>query len=158
MKSVRSISCKAPSESGFSLLEMIVVLSVISMMAVVGLAGINGSNRKTTAAKTLTEVQTIIYAARSSAISRSRQVVLEFDLERNIVLEEDVQVGLLSEDLKFQFTGASELTDERKTKFLFNPDGSSTGGTIQIADSFGNQGSLVINWVTGIPRVEKDSE
>ena len=145
-------------DNGFSLLEMIVVLSVVSMIAVIGLASTQRNARKASVNEALNQVQAIALRARSAAISGSRSVLFELHFENGALSIDGKQNVLISKELKIDFTGASELVDKENAKFLFNPDGSSSGGAIKITDRFGKKGLMIVNWLTGIPRVEQVSK
>ncbi len=145
-------------DNGFSLLEMIVVLSVVSMIAVIGLASTQRNARKTSANEALIQMQAIALKARNIAISGSKRVLFELHFETGVLSIDGKENGLISKDMKVDFTGASKLLEKENAKLLFNPDGSSSGGTIKITDASGRKGSIIVNWITGIPRIERASK
>jgi general secretion pathway protein H len=134
---------------GFTLIEMIVVLAILgfALVLVVGYKPpwSSGLGLKGTAA----ELASGLRLARSEAIASNRSVVLGLDLighryrvgtgaERR--LPGNVSIELLTIAGERQGVGSGDIS--------FNPDGSSTGGRITLAD--GRQRLAVgVDWLTG---------
>ena len=134
---------------GFTLIEMIVVLAILgfALVLVVGYKPpwSSGLGLKGTAA----ELASGLRLARSEAIASNRSVVLGLDLNAHRYrvgtgaerrLPGNVSIELLTIAGERQGVGSGDIR--------FNPDGSSTGGRITLAD--GRQRLAVgVDWLTG---------
>jgi general secretion pathway protein H len=146
MKSLRS----APSESGFTLMELIVVLMIMSLMLVVVpryvFSGVSGADLRASSR----ELAAGLRQARSEAVSLRRDTALTIDLEkRSFTLSTHPKVHKLPEALELKlFTAQSEVVNEKQGAIRFFPDGSSTGGRVTV--SSGERKYLVdVEWLTG---------
>src|SRR5260370_20890812 len=144
-----SVPPRSDRHSGFTLIEVIVVLAILGL-ALVLVVGYkppwsSGLGLKGTAA----ELASGLRLARSEAIASNRSVVLDLDLighryrvgtgaERR--LPGNVSIELL--------TIAGEREGAGTGDIRFNPDGSSTGGRIALGD--GRQRLAIgVDWLTG---------
>jgi general secretion pathway protein H len=145
----RLIVQEAGKPGGFSLIELLVVLAVMGFILVL-IVGYRapwsaGLNLEGTAA----ELASGLRLARSQAIADNRPVIFALDLvgHRYRVggdpprgLPPKLSVGLLTVNGEHR---SAALGDIR-----FNPDGSSTGGRITLADG-GRRVAVGVDWLTG---------
>ena len=144
-----AIAPHAARPDGFSLVELLVVLAVMGFVlalfagykapwsTALGLKGAAG------------ELAAALRLARSQAIAEDRPVALALDLaghryrvggDRQHDLPPRLSIGLL--------TVSGEKLSETQGDIRFNPDGSSTGGRIVLADG-GRRVAVGVDWLTG---------
>jgi general secretion pathway protein H len=137
-------------ESGFTLLEIVVVLVIIAAGSVVLLSGPLG---KVGAADLKAATRTLasgLRQAQTAAMATRRDAVMTIDVEsKEFVTSVDPKPRKLPENLELKlYTAQSEVTSERRGSIRFYPDGSSTGGRITVAS--GERKYLVdVDWLTG---------
>jgi general secretion pathway protein H len=135
--------------SGFTLIELLVALAVLGL-ALVLIAGYKppwsrGLGLRATAA----ELAAGLRLARSEAIVNNRPVAFDIDL-----VGHRYRVGTgtprgLPADLSLELlTISGEALNGREGDIRFNPDGSSTGGRISLADGRRRIG-VGVDWLTG---------
>lgn len=144
--------CSAPALArgrGFSLIELLVVLAVMGF-ALVLIAGYKAPwSRSLGLDGTAAELAGDLRLARSQAIADNRPVALALDLARHDYrvggaspqsLPAGLSIGLL--------TVNGEKIDADTGAIRFNPDGSSTGGRITLADG-SRRVAVGVDWLTG---------
>jgi len=136
-------------EAGFTLIEVIVVLAVLAfaMALIVGYKPpwSSGLGLRGTAA----ELASSLRLARSEAILQNRPVLFELDLSGRRFRIGNGTVRQLPRQLSIELlTVSGERRDFATGDIRFNPDGSSTGGRISLAD--GRQKMAVgVDWLSG---------
>jgi general secretion pathway protein H len=135
--------------AGFTLIELLAVLAVLGL-ALSLIAGYKppwsrGLGLRATAA----ELAAGLRLARSEAILSNRPVVLDLDLTGHRYRVGTGTPRLLPADLSLELlTIAGEALNAREGVIRFNPDGSSTGGRISLADGRRRVG-VGVDWLTG---------
>src|SRR5438477_7683329 len=136
-------------EAGFTLIEVIVVLAVLAfaMALIVGYKPpwSSGLGLRGTAA----ELTSGLRLARSEAILRNRPILFEIDLAGRQFRVDTGPARRLPPQLSIALlTVSGERRDAATGDIRFNPDGSSTGGRISLAD--GRQKMAVgVDWLSG---------
>jgi general secretion pathway protein H len=136
-------------ESGFTLLEVLVVITILSLAAtIVGIALPGAQERK---ALTHTEAGIVNLLVEAQAEARrsaaAHRVIFDLDAHR-AHLEGTSQGYAISLDVRLTIISAQEVGTARRPAVVFLPDGSSSGAEIAIAS--GPYGSkLRVDWVTG---------
>lgn len=136
-------------EAGFTLIEVIVVLAVLAfaLALIVGYKppwssglGLRGS---------AAQLASGLRLARSEAILQNRPVLFELDLPGHRFRVGNGNVRQLPRQLLIELlTVTGERRDLATGDIRFNPDGSSTGGRISLAD--GRQKIAVgVDWLSG---------
>jgi general secretion pathway protein H len=139
----------AAATSGFTLIEMMVVLAILSfaLALVVGYRPLwsRGFALEATAAELASQLRLV----RSEAIAANRPVVLAVDLAEHRYRPGSQPVRPLPADLSLQLL---TITDERLAANIggirFNPDGSSTGGRIVLSNGH-RRIAVGVDWMTG---------
>ena len=142
---------------GFTLIEIMVVVALIAVLTGVIAAVISGglgSARVRAASKDLVAA---LRSTRAMAVVQRESQVLVLDVERRayqapgrdwVELPKDMEMSML--------TAADEQLDEGKGQIRFFPDGSSTGGNIELSRGEALW-RIEIGWLTGEVRMNPDA-
>jgi general secretion pathway protein H len=135
-------------QAGFTLIEMIVVLAVLGfMLAIVVSRGPQRSARLELdgAAR---ELATALRAGRATAIARDRPVLVAIDPDAHAYRVGDAAPRPLPKDFPLALKNAVGATPAGPGGISFQPDGSSSGGRVEIGQ--GARRVLVgVDWLTG---------
>jgi general secretion pathway protein H len=141
---------RAQRASGFTLLEVIVVL-VIAGIAYGLILGVPMRGASVADLKAASRaLASGLRQAQTTAMATRRDALLTLDLDaREFRVAGDDAVRKLPDDVELKlFTAQTEVTSERRGSIRFYPDGSSTGGRITVAA--GERKYLVdVDWLTG---------
>jgi len=135
--------------AGFTLIELLASLAVLGL-ALSLIAGYKppwsrGLGLRATAA----ELAANLRVARSEAILSNRPVVLDVDLVGHRYRVGTGTPRHLPADISLELlTIAGEVLNGREGAIRFNPDGSSTGGRISLADGL-RRVAVGVDWLTG---------
>ena len=143
------------AESGFTLLELLVVLAIAGLIAAVTIPNFTLPGFASAAGQGAREVASRLAMARQQAIFANRPVDVFVDVERGSFRTgdgPDWKIGGIRH-LSLVTTDAGTLDAFRGT-IRFFPDGSSDGGEIEITGADGQTAKLRINWLTG--RIDLD--
>ena len=140
--------------SGFTLIELVVVLAIgVAIYAVLLAVPLGGGRADLkAAARTLASG---LRQAQTTAMATRHDASLTLDLEaREFMIPGDKSPRKLPGDIDLKlYTAESEVTSERTGGIRFYPDGSSTGGRITV--SSGKRQYLVdVDWLTGRVSIE----
>jgi general secretion pathway protein H len=136
-------------EAGFTLLELIVTLTILGL-ALTLIVGYKppwsaGLGLRGTAA----ELASGLRLARSEAILRNQSIAFELDLAGHRYRVGSGPVRQLPARLKLALlTVAGEQHYAAQGAIRFNPDGSSSGGRIEVADG-GRSVAVGVDWLSG---------
>jgi general secretion pathway protein H len=141
---------------GFTLLELLVVLAIacsILLVAVPRLGGVLPSKRIDGLARNLAAS---LKDARSLAVTRNREVSFILDgVAGRFGVGNGVADGALPEGISVNLlTGRSEVSGGQRAAIRFFPDGSSTGGRIEVGESE-HRRVVTVDWLTGRVQLEK---
>src|SRR6516162_11605942 len=134
---------------GFTLIELLVTLAVLGL-ALTLIAGYKppwsrGLGLRATAA----ELAAGLRLARSEAIVNNRPVAFDLDLVGHRYRVGTGTPRHLPADISLELlTIAGEVRNGREGAIRFNPDGSSTGGRISLADGL-RRVAVGVDWLTG---------
>ncbi len=146
--------CARPAATGFTLLEILLVLVILALTASLTLPALVRPAGTELRVATGTVV-TALRRAREAAVNRQRPTVLVVDVDARSILVsgEETTPRRLPEHLELTlFTARSELEGERRGRIRFFPDGSSTGGRVTVA-SGERRYHVDVDWLTGQVRV-----
>jgi general secretion pathway protein H len=143
------------TDSGFSLIELIVVLAILALMASLLMANKNPISPATHARAAAHAISAGLRSARSEALINNHSVFFTLDLGHRAyrwgtspaqVLDASLELSLL--------TDRDQLMSARIGQIRFDPDGGSSGGRVSIKG--GDQVWWVgIDWITGRVSIEQ---
>lgn len=150
-----------PSCSGFTLIEIIIVLFIIGIAS--GLVGVwisRGSDRLEIR-KFTKEISAVLRYARTRAVAEKKIYCFSIDKEKQalILFTEEVDYKNVSILMDKPIPEELQMTlldrDEESSHVAFFPRGNSTGGTISILNENGKGYWITINRISGKVDVEK---
>ena len=135
--------------SGFTLIEILVVLSILGFALVLVIGYGPPVSRGLDLRGSAAALASGLRLARSEAIVRNQQVTFDLDLAGHRFRSGSGKVRQLPPRLAIELlTIAGERRKGATGDIRFNPDGSSTGGRISIADG-GYTMMIGVDWLTG---------
>ncbi len=138
---------------GFSLMELVVVLTIISLMLAMGAASIGSGGHASQVQAATRTLAASLAATRAAAIRSQSPAALTFDLEQRTYHGPGTRSG----DVSGRFTDGIEITlrtaRRERTKapggrIRFFPDGSSTGGIVLLSRG-GRMRRIDVDWISG---------
>jgi general secretion pathway protein H len=141
------------SDSGFTLLEALVVLAILALTATIGWTAYARRDGTVAIEATARQLAADLRLARAEAIrSNTTQAVL-VDVDRRRYWTDGLPArelgGGVSLDLEIPDV---ERLPNRIARVRFFPDGTSGGGAIKLSTG-SSQATVVVDWITGEPRV-----
>ena len=144
------------ANNGWSLVEVLVVLAILALVAAVALPGTPILGRRPSISLVAADMAARLRAARSMAIAQNRDVSFALDTDRRIYGV--VGVGApqtIPATIGLSVTTARTLIRENSNALLvFFRDGTSTGGTIRLADQH-QAVAIGVEWLTGAVHIER---
>lgn len=131
-------------QQGFSLFELLLVLLMISLLSGMVMLNLNsgGGSEQRAAARSLAAG---LRMAREQAQSTQRDVVLLIDVAKRSFQFDQRTIALSSQVPVHLFTAKAEQRSRDIGGIRFFPDGSSTGGHVEIGNAF----RVNVDWLTG---------
>jgi general secretion pathway protein H len=135
--------------TGFTLIELLVVLAVMGLVLAVFVGYKPPWSSALNLRGTASELAAGLRLARSEAIARNRPVALSLDLADHRYQIGHAPPRALPRQLSLALlTISGERRSARLGDIRFNPDGSSTGGRIVLADG-ARRIAVGVDWLTG---------
>ncbi len=127
-------------ESGFTLLELILVLSLMAVIAGLVLPAFSGIVQRMELRSSIKEITTALRYARSKAVSAKVPVIFQAEFEKSRYWLEEPQTGTISEvrslakGIIFRefFDGEDTLTDGL-ISIVYFPRGNTSGGAFRLS-------------------------
>lgn len=141
-------------QTGFTLLELIVVLVLLGIIAVLVAPGLGGSLENAKLKTASRELLAVLRVRRSEAISQGRIITLRFAVDASSYRVDGEPVRL-AEGLSVAYQAAmgaagqgQAVPDTGNKRLVFYPDGSSSGALLQLRLGEGLR-YIRIDWLTG---------
>ena len=149
----RGPGCRSQA-AGFTLLELLIVITIIGLVYAVLPAGVFGGREGVELRSTARLVAEDLRRARGQAIASNREVAFLLDLEaRRFGLPGLGKLAALPEGIEATVRTAGELlSDATQARIQFFPDGSSTGGSVTLSGA-GKRYEVTVRWLTGEVRL-----
>lgn len=143
-------------ESGFTLLELLVVLAMLAAIACLSFPMLrrpSESARLEAAARNLIGA---LRATRMGAISRGKELTLVIDADARSFHSEVAARQVIDPDIRVRAVVAKdEQITQTRGRFRFYPDGSSSGGDIQLLLNE-RDSRICVDWLTGLAQQKAD--
>lgn len=138
------------SSAGFSLVEMLVVLTITGLVMGLAVPALQSSLGRRGIDRSVTQLAALLREARSQAILSGSEAVVSLDISAKRAFPSwpgrDVGLG---EPEAIEVTSArEELVTEAIPSFRFFPEGSATGGHIRLRYA-GAEHRIAVDWLTG---------
>jgi len=138
---------------GYTLLETLVVLGLLSMIMSLSLTTHPLSSRRSLESIS-TEIATLLQSAKIRAISQNAERTIVIDpLTRTLSAGSSDEPVMLGADVGIAVLTARRGVKEGRAVIRFYPDGTTTGGTVQLKRG-DRIVSIHLNWLTGQIRRE----
>lgn len=139
-----------PTQDGFTLIELIVVLAILSLIVLIAPTTLF---KTTNTAEFMADARgfaSTLKEARNKAIMERRESVVYLDVDnRSFRIDENGATKTIAEDTVVKIRSArSEQIASGTGGIRFFPNGSSTGGRISF-ERAGKHVTVTVNWVTG---------
>jgi general secretion pathway protein H len=136
-------------EAGFTLIEMLVVLTILALAATFAVPLLSGGSEGLRLQMASSELAAAFRVTRSAAIMHNTETTLMIDVDRRTFKSTVVSQRPFAADIKAKLTFASGIRSASSDGgFQFFPDGSSSGGDVTLS-LHGQQMRLCIDWLTG---------
>ena len=137
-------------DSGFTLLELLIVIAIVGMLSSIAVAAIPISSPERDVHETADRIGSLLRAARSEALRGGQASAVRFDLDDRRILRTGGEGTLsLPETIAIEVTVAQRPAGASgRPAIAFRPDGTSSGGSVLIRGG-GTERRLAVNWLTG---------
>jgi len=144
-------------EAGFTLIEMIVVLTILAMMTVLITANGIRVSPAVHARAAAEAISGALRSARSEAVMSNRSVLFTLDVANRFYQWGQIPQQFLTNDLNLSLlTSRDQVAPEGVGQIRFDPDGGSSGGRVSI-EGGGVVWWVGIDWLSGRVSIEKKS-
>lgn len=136
-----------PTDAGYTLLEVLAVIGILALMTSALMVSwpVRFEDRLDVVSE---RIRLSLIAAREAAMRTNEPARVVFDLKQRRWSGFDGRTSELPEEIRIEVTAARKLSEAQDLGVAFMPQGSSTGGTIELSDDTG-RAVVTIDWLTG---------
>jgi general secretion pathway protein H len=132
---------------GYTLMEALVVLGILALVLSLTLTTMPKRSERSLEAEGAA-ISAVLRDAAIRAISRNVEVAVAVDPARKTIAVDSSQVLLLRDDIDLTLTAARSEIAGGQAKIRFYPDGSSTGGSLELRRGDVSV-AIHVQWLTG---------
>jgi general secretion pathway protein H len=133
---------------GFSLIELMAVIAVVGLIVAVAAPASMQFYRNTQERQAIRETMQVLASARERAMLRAQSVDVEINPGRRFISTEGKRYEFPA-GVTVTGRGSRELNRDQAAVIRFYPDGSSSGGGIDIRRSAGAVTAVDVDWLLG---------
>lgn len=135
-------------QHAFTLVEMMVAIAIVGLLLAVAVPGSIRMYESIQYRQAVRDVLTTLANARHQAVDQGRAKDVAFDPERRRI-NFDAETQQLPDGFRLTVTTASEVNRDNLGVIRFYPEGSSTGGDVDIASPTGRGVRISVDWLMG---------
>ena len=141
---------RARKSDGFSLVELLVVLSIIALVAGLAVPVLRTTSPRFELSGAANAMGSALRAARAAAIATNREIVFELDVETGrFGTNLRGKGGAVPDGVGIELVAArTEVIEGTRGRIRFYPDGTSTGGEVKIKRS-DHTATVKVDWFNG---------
>ena len=148
MISLASTRRRSGGEAGFTLIELIVVFVVMALVLALFISRGTNPGRGLNLQASATDLAGALREARSMAIASNRPVSVAIDVERRSWTPQGGGETAFPAGTRVTLTTTGNETRKGAGNIRFEPDGTSTGGRVELIDG-GRRIGIGVDWLTG---------
>lgn len=137
----------ANPRQGFTLLEMVAVMTIIALVASLAVVNLRGTGRAGLQAVVL-DAAALIRRERMDAIVGGHVRHVSLDADRRILIGDGGETVAIPRDVMLNLLGADAVWSGRRAVVGFTPDGASTGAVLRFSREKAEY-EVRVNWYTG---------
>ena len=139
---------KNKTQSGFTILEMIISLALIGMLIGISAQLVRGPGGRIEIESSMRGLCRSLRASHALSMARNNDIIFRIDYNKHSYVSDGIQERFLSKDIIMQaITSRYGAQSETLNTITFFPDGSSSGGDIFL--TLGNyKAKISVNWLT----------
>ncbi len=170
----RADNKRRAAQAGFTLIEMIVTLTILALATSLVLPSLDSGLPRWRLSGAVRDIATLLKFARNQSVASMRPLHVVLDKSRNLywldnadapVTGDPSQAGRrnirlynLPDDVSFgELAGGVVPVDHERSRILFFPRGSSSGGEVHLQDKKGRGYTITVDSVTGYTNVARGS-
>jgi general secretion pathway protein H len=146
---------KTEKRSGYTLLEMTIVLVIAALVFGIGALGFSALKARATPRRLAEEIVDLVDAARIGARrdQATRSVIIDLEAKTAFATDGRLRIRIPSDYSVSVVAGREVSADANVPEIRFLPDGTSSGGEIVVSDPSGAQARIDISWLSGLARI-----
>ena len=137
------------NESGFTLLELVIVIAILALAASLAFPRVQGANARTTLETTARRIASALQLAHAESRRTNTSQTLTLDLNHSVFWSDAAPthesipkpIAVTTQDDSFEWSGTN-----RRIRFI--PSGGATGGVIALVNG-NDHARITVDWLTG---------
>ena len=151
--------------NGFSLIEIVIVISLVAVMTTLGIQNLSGAQSKLSFEQEVTKVRSLLVKARNQSLILKQTITAKFDTEKSSLTlvsqsknsDYEAVQHKLPNGIEFQQDIKDQVSTNKTLELFFFKDGQSSGGSIKISSK--TFSALIhVDWLGGDVEVIKQRQ